>query len=180
MHLGTLHQLLVVHLIRMWTTFSCTSRSANGSRPANKYHAQTPKATGPDGYESDDAAYEVQEDGEVAVYIGEDFDEVKEGEVEQDGVEEPATSTRKRKTQTEKEPAKKTQTYKPPAKKAPTRKKPSNMPKPLTPTKKPRTIQEVVLTVLKVDIFKMSTFKELRNVYDWEGSDFSSHVGVFV
>ena len=94
------------------------------------------KVTGPDGYESDDAAYQVQEDGEV-VYIGEDFDEVEEGEVEQDEVEEPATSTRKRKTQTEKAPAKKTQTDKPPATKAPIRKKPRNMPKPLTPIKKP-------------------------------------------
>ena len=95
------------------------------------------KVTGRDGYESDDAAYQVQEDGEV-VYIGEFFDEVEEGEVEQDGVEEPAKSTRKRKTpQTEKAPAKKTQTDKPPAKKAPTRKKPRNMPRPLTPIKKP-------------------------------------------
>ena len=100
------------------------------------------KVTGPDGYESDDAAYQVQEDGEV-VYIGEFFDEVKEdefeeGEVEQDGVEEPAKSTRKRKTQTEKAQAEKTRTDKPPAKKAPTRKnKPRNMPKPLTPIKKP-------------------------------------------
>ena len=95
------------------------------------------KVTGPDGYQSDDAAYQVQEDDEV-VYIGEeDVDEVEEGEGEQDGVEEPATSTRKRKTQTEKAPAKKTQTDKPPAKKAPTRKKPRNMPKPLTPIKKP-------------------------------------------
>ena len=90
----------------------------------------------PDGYESDDAAHEVQVDSEV-VYIGEDIDEVKEGEVEQDGVEGPATSTRKRKTQTEKAPAKKTQTDKPSAKKAPTRKKPTNMPKHLTPIKKP-------------------------------------------
>ena len=73
----------------------------------------------------------------MARLIGEDVDEVEEGERERDGVEEPATCTRKRKTQTEKAPAKKTQTDKPPAKKAPTRKKPRNMPKPLTPIKKP-------------------------------------------
>ena len=85
----------------------------------------------PDGYESDDAAYEVQADGEV-VYIGEDFEAVKEGkieegELEEDGVDQPATSNRKRKTQTEKAPARK---------KAPSRKKPGNRPKPLTPIKK--------------------------------------------
>ena len=64
--------------------------------------------------------------------------EVEEDEVKEDGgVEEPAKSTRERKTQTEKAQGKKTQTDKPPAKKAPTRKKPRNMPKPLTPIKKP-------------------------------------------
>ena len=52
---------------------------------------------GPDGYESDDAAYEVQADGEV-VYIGAHFEEVKEGEieegeVEEDGVDQRATSS---------------------------------------------------------------------------------------
>jgi hypothetical protein len=88
-------------------------------------------ATGPNGYESDDAAYKVQENGEV-VYIGEHFDEVEEGEVEQDGVEEPATSTRKRKT-----PANITQAGKAPGKNAKTRKKATNGPKPLTPIRKP-------------------------------------------
>ena len=92
------------------------------------------KATGPDGYESDDAAYQVQEDGEV-VYIGEYIDDDEVEEDEEDGVEEPAKSTRKRKTQTKKAPAKKTQSDKPPAKKARKRKKPRNTPKPLSPIK---------------------------------------------
>ena len=63
-------------------------------------------ANGPDGYESDDAAYEVQADGKV-VCIGEDFKEVEEGEVEEDGVDQCATNSCNRKTQTEKAPAKK-------------------------------------------------------------------------
>ena len=92
------------------------------------------KATGPDGYESDDAAYQVQEDGEV-VYIGEYIDDDEVEEDEEDGVEEPAKSTRKRKTQTKKAPAKKIQSDKPPAKKARKRKKPRNTPKPLSPIK---------------------------------------------
>ena len=60
---------------------------------------------GHDGYESDDAVYEVQADDEV-VYIGEDFEDVEEGKVEEDGVDERATTNHKRKTQTKKAPAK--------------------------------------------------------------------------
>ena len=80
------------------------------------------KATGVDGSESDDAAYKVQEDGEV-VYAGEDCDDGDDGEEE-----ERATTNRKRKAQ----PANKATTTK-----ARGRKKPTNRPKPLTPIKKP-------------------------------------------
>jgi hypothetical protein len=79
-------------------------------------------ATGAGGYESDDAAYKVQEDGEI-VFIGEDCDEENDGEEE-----ERATTNRKRKAQ----PANKATTTK-----ARGRKKPTKRPKPLTPIKKP-------------------------------------------